>query len=109
MQEQEALYAACLAERELQWQVHIAGAGQSLDVSAGSSSFRVNISDQLLQQLNFRSMGNYSLAWLNANAQQGADQVGLPLQASYAEPLSFVSGCSLLRILHSLVPNYLIK
>ena len=77
LQEQESLLAACSSQRELQWQVHIARAGQVVDASSGSSSFRVSMSDQLLQQLNFRSMGAYSVAWLNADVQAAEDKVDL--------------------------------
>ena len=83
LQEQESLFAACSSQRELQWQLHIARAGQVVDASSGSSSFSVSISDHLLHQLTFRSMGAYSVAWLNADVQSAADKVNLSAQSDW--------------------------
>ena len=77
VQEKESLLAACSAQQGLQWQIHVAVAGESLDASSGSSSYQVHISDQLLKQLHFRSMRNYQVAWLNAEVCRNSDRVRL--------------------------------
>lgn len=70
LQARQALAAACSSRQDIQWQVHTAGAGESVDASSGSSSYRVALSDGLLQSLDFRSMGAYRLAWLSARIQE---------------------------------------
>ena len=63
---------ACMAQQEIRWQVHVAETGQAVDASSGSSSYRVSLSDELLNSLQFRSMGEYRLAWLNARVKEAA-------------------------------------
>ena len=70
----------------------MAGTGQEVDVSSGSHSFSLGISDQLLQQLNFRSTGSYSVAWLNAQIQPAADEVYIP--CAHASVTRVTENCS---------------
>ena len=57
--------------------MHVADTGQAVDASSGSSSYRVSLSDELLNSLQFRSMGEYRLAWLNARVKEaGATEAG---------------------------------
>ena len=70
VQAREALRVACTAQQEIRWQVHVAATGQAVDASSGSSSYRVSLSDELLNSLQFRSMGEYRLAWLNARVKE---------------------------------------
>lgn len=60
--------------------MHTAASGQTIDASSGSSSYRVSLSEALLQQLAFRGMGAYRLAWLSARVQS-SETVSLPASA----------------------------
>lgn len=66
VQEKENLYAASLAQPDTKWQVHIAKAGQAVDISSGSASHHIAVSDQLMKQLHFRNMDNYLVTWFSA-------------------------------------------
>ena len=75
MQAVAALRLACVEQEEIKWQVHVAAVGQVVDVSPGSSSYRVLLSDALLQGLNLRPMGKYQLAWVDAVMASEAEVV----------------------------------
>lgn len=42
-------------------------AGEVVDASSGSSSFRLALADNLLEGLQLRPVGDYQLAWLNGS------------------------------------------
>jgi len=74
---QGILEKACNRQKGLHWQIYTAARGQSVDASSGSSSYRVSISDQLLKTLQFRSMDNYRLAWLNAAVNPPTEEASI--------------------------------
>ena len=46
-------------------QVHTPADGESVDLSPGSSSFRVALSDAVMDAVTLRSNGDYQLGWLS--------------------------------------------
>ncbi|CAL8467688.1 g7226 [Coccomyxa elongata] len=72
-------------------QVHCPGNGETVDLSAGTASFQVGLSDGLLSQLQMRQMGKeYALAWVHgvvASVNTGKLPEILPAEASADEAL----------------------
>lgn len=83
IQGRQALLERCSQETDLGWQVHLALDRHPVDVSSGSSSYRIALSDRLLESLQFRKMGQYRLAWLNAH-----------IQTLHSDPKAMASLCS---------------
>ncbi len=56
-------------------QVHVLEGREAADVSPGSSSYALALSDALLSRLHPQPMGGYRLAWLHGTVGPAADQV----------------------------------
>lgn len=80
------MYADCIAESQLKWQVHLGVDGKPVDASSGSSSYRVIVSDELMNKLHFRGMGTHNVSWINALVHSATTMVSIT-NSVYTEEL----------------------
>lgn len=83
MQAMEALAGHCASElREVHTRLHRPAAGEAVDASPGSSSYRLALAEEMVQRLALRPMGEYQLGWVDGVVGPPSDDAQLPPKLS---------------------------